>query len=70
MNIEPGHILVVDDYATNRLKQQVQQLRIEIDKAKQARQVTEITDTDYFRDLRRRANELRDIFQEEADKDE
>ena len=42
-----------------RLKAQVQQLRIEIDEAKAARQVAEITETDYFRDLQRKANSLR-----------
>ena len=34
-----------------RLKEQVQRLRIEIDEARAARQVAEITDTDFFRDL-------------------
>jgi hypothetical protein len=42
-----------------RLKQEVQQLRIEIDETKTARQVAEITETDYFRDLQRKANRLR-----------
>jgi DNA-binding response OmpR family regulator len=42
-----------------RLKAQVQQLRIEIDEAKTARQVAEITDTDYFRDLQEKASKLR-----------
>ncbi|MEW5956855.1 MAG: response regulator [Chloroflexota bacterium] len=46
-----------------RLKQQVQELRIEIDRAKQARQVTEITGTDYFQNLRSRANNLREMFE-------
>ena len=41
------------------LKQQVQQLRIEIDEAKADRQVAEITETDYFRDLQRKADALR-----------
>lgn len=41
------------------LKRQVQQLRIEIDEVKKARQVAEITETDYFRDLRQKARELR-----------
>jgi two-component system cell cycle response regulator len=41
------------------LKEQVRELRIEIDEAKAARQVAEITETDYFRDLQRRADELR-----------
>lgn len=42
-----------------RLKAQVQQLRIEIDEAKAARTVEEITDTDYFRDLQEKASRLR-----------
>ena len=42
-----------------RLKAQVQQLRIEIDEAKADRQVAEITDTDYFRDLQEKASKLR-----------
>ncbi len=40
------------------LKQQVQALRIEIDQAKKAREVAEITETDYFRNLRDRAERL------------
>jgi len=42
-----------------RLKQEVQQLRIEIDKTKTAHQVAEITETDYFRALKEKARELR-----------
>jgi CheY-like chemotaxis protein len=42
-----------------RLKQQVQALRIEIDQAHEASQVAEITETDYFRDLQERARDLR-----------
>jgi CRP-like cAMP-binding protein len=38
---------------------QIQQLRVEIDQAKKARQVAEITDTDYFRRLQERAKRLR-----------
>ncbi len=41
------------------LRQQVQELRIEIDEVKKARQVAEITETDYFRDLREKAQRLR-----------
>ncbi len=41
------------------LQQQVAELRIEIDQAKQARQVAEITDSDYFQRLRRKTGELR-----------
>jgi two-component system cell cycle response regulator len=42
-----------------RLKQQVQELRIELDEAKKARQVAEITETEYFRELQARVRELR-----------
>ncbi|MEO0825610.1 MAG: HAMP domain-containing protein, partial [Cyanobacteria bacterium J06642_9] len=42
-----------------KLKRQVAELRIEIDQAKKTRQVAEITETDYFRELRRKAKELR-----------
>ncbi len=42
-----------------RLKDQVAQLKIEIDEAKKTRQVQEITETDYFLKLRNRAQELR-----------
>jgi two-component system cell cycle response regulator len=41
------------------LRQQVQQLRVEIDEVKKAHQVVEITETDYFRELRARAERLR-----------
>lgn len=41
------------------LKQQVQELRIQIDEAKKAREVAEITETDYFRDLCAKAQRLR-----------
>jgi len=41
------------------LKQQVHELRIEIDEAKAAKQVAEITETDYFRDLLHKADALR-----------
>jgi hypothetical protein len=42
-----------------RLKQQVAELRIEIDEVKQARQVAEITETEYFQNLRQKAQQLR-----------
>jgi hypothetical protein len=42
-----------------QLKRQVEELRIEIDLAKQARQVREITETEYFQQLRERARALR-----------
>ncbi len=42
-----------------RLQQQVQELRIEVDKAHQAQQVHKITGTNYFQQLRSKANDLR-----------
>jgi len=42
-----------------QLKQQIQVLRIEIDQVKKASQVSEITGTEYFQDLRKKAKELR-----------
>jgi two-component system, cell cycle response regulator len=42
------------------LKQQLEALRIRIDEGQKARAVAEITDTDYFRNLRDRAQRLRD----------
>lgn len=45
----------------DRLRAEVAELRIEIDEARQARHVEEITSTDYFRDLRDRASDLRRI---------
>lgn len=44
-----------------RLRAQVRELKIEIDEARQAKKVAEITDTDYFRSLRGRASDLRRI---------
>lgn len=42
-----------------RLRQEVQQLRIEIDEARAAKQVEEITETEYFRHLQTTADRLR-----------
>ena len=41
------------------LQQQVQQLRIEIDQSRKAREVADITESDYFQQLLGKANELR-----------
>jgi two-component system, cell cycle response regulator len=41
------------------LEREVRQLRIEIDATRAATQVAEITETDYFQDLQRKADELR-----------
>lgn len=45
-----------------RLRRQVEELRIEIDVAHRERKVAEIVGSDYFRDLRGRADELRRII--------
>jgi CHASE3 domain sensor protein/GAF domain-containing protein len=42
-----------------QLKQQIQQLRIEIDEAKREKQVSEIVDSDFFQDLRAKARSMR-----------
>ena len=42
------------------LKQQICELQIEIDEAKKARQVAEITETDYFRELSQKAQRFRE----------
>jgi CheY-like chemotaxis protein len=45
-----------------RLKRQVRELQIEIDEARQAEKVAEITETEYFRQLRGQAAELRRLM--------
>jgi GAF domain-containing protein len=47
------------------LEQQIQVLRIELDEARQAKQVAEITGTDYFQQLRSKANNLRKLLEDE-----
>ncbi len=42
-----------------RLKMQVAQLRIEIDESRKKQQVAEVTESEYFQELKRRANQLR-----------
>jgi hypothetical protein len=42
------------------LRQQVQELRIEIDNVKKARQVSEITDSEYFRELQEKIKNIRE----------
>lgn len=46
-----------------RLEAEIRELRIEIDDGRQARKVEEITQSDYFKDLRSRAGELRQILE-------
>jgi len=48
------------DKREKRLRQKVEALNIEIDRTKQAQDVAEIVETDYFQDLRRRAKDFRD----------
>jgi transcriptional regulator with GAF, ATPase, and Fis domain len=45
-----------------RLQRQIQELRIELDQARQDKQVAEITETDYFQQLRGEAEDLRKII--------
>ena len=49
-----------------RLRQQVQELRIVIDEARQEKKVAEITESDYYRRLRSQAAQLRSIIDGEA----
>src|SRR5436190_11539649 len=52
--------MALQDYAREqRLEQQVQQLRIEIDQERRAREVADITDSEYFQQLLGKADELR-----------
>jgi two-component system cell cycle response regulator len=48
----------------DRLREEVRELRIEIDEHRQARKVAEITGTEYFKELRDRAKDLRRIVEE------
>jgi len=52
------------DARERSLRQQVQDLRVEIDEVKKARQVAEITETEYFRELCAKAQRLRQRPQE------
>jgi len=48
-----------------KLKQEIQQLRIEIDEKKREKEVKEIVDTEYFRDLKKKAKGLRETKDEQ-----
>lgn len=48
-----------------RLRAEVRELRIEIDQARQSKRVAEITETDFFRDLRSRATQLRSVIRDD-----
>jgi hypothetical protein len=52
---------------TQSLKQQVQELRIEIDVFKRQKQVDEITETDFFKDLQSKARKMRTNYSEQWD---
>ena len=63
---EIGHLAQVFDRMARevrareqRLQREIKQLSVQIDESKRRRQVAEITETDYFRDLQRRAKDLR-----------
>jgi CRP/FNR family cyclic AMP-dependent transcriptional regulator len=49
------------------LQRQVQELRIEVDKARQAHQVAQITTTDYFQQLRSKAHDLRNLLERQEE---
>jgi two-component system, cell cycle response regulator len=51
----------------DRLRAQVRELKIEIDERRQERKVAEITNTEYFKELRGRAQELRKIVTDPSD---
>ena len=51
-----------------KLKLQVQELKIEIDRSRQAKKVSEITESDYFKSLRGQADALRRIVDDETTK--
>lgn len=52
-----------------RLKAEVRELRIEIDQARQSKRIAEITETDFFRDLRARAADLRKVIRDDTSAD-
>ncbi len=51
-----------------RLRNEIQQLRIQIDQVKRGKQVDEITNTDYFKNLQQKAKELRNAAPREEEK--
>lgn len=51
---------------TSMLKQQVQQLIIKIDQIRRKEQVSDVVDTEFFNELQKRANELRQRGQDEG----
>lgn len=55
-------------YREKKLKQEVQQLRIEIDQVKKKQQVSEIVETDFFQDLQTKARAIRKQSRNRKDK--
>jgi HAMP domain-containing protein len=51
-----------------KLKQQVQELRIEIDKTKQAQKVAEIMETDSFQNLKQKLKRMKELREEKEKK--
>jgi len=51
-----------------RLKEQIEQLQIQVDEVKRARQVEEVTETDYFRMLQEKARQIRETSRSVASK--
>lgn len=49
-----------------QLQQQIAELRIEVDQARQSQQVAAITGTEYFKALREQANDLRKVLESSA----
>lgn len=50
------------------LKRQVEELKIEIDHSKRVQQVSQITQTEYFQDLKRKAKQIRGSFSSEQER--
>ena len=45
----------------NKLKTEIKELRIEIDQIKRKKQVTEITESDYFQDLQKKVALMKEV---------
>jgi len=52
-----------------RLRQQIEELRVEIDESRKAREVAEITETDYFQMLQQKARSMRAADQRSGNKE-
>ena len=50
------------------LKEQIRELKVEIDQSKRQKEVSQIVDSEYFRDLKKRASELRSKASERSGK--